>query len=147
MLRRLLAADDPAARPDAIETFNPTALGPVPPRRRRAFAEKHGLPQLGNSDAHVASAIGAGWTAFPGRTPEDLLAALAAGETRHHGGFHGSLGQLSVFGMQLRKYERDLRAGVAGRVRRDGTGRDHGYPGGTRRPPRYDPPRREDAEA
>ncbi len=147
MLRRLLAADDPAARPDAIETFNPTALGRYRHGAVVTFAEKHGLPQLGNSDAHVASAIGAGWTAFPGRTPEDLLAALAAGETRHHGGFHGSLGQLSVFGMQLRKYERDLRAGVAGRVRRDGTGRDHGYPGGTQRPPRYDPPKREDAEA
>jgi hypothetical protein len=28
---------------------------------------------------------------------------------------------------------------VAGRLRRDGTGRDHGYPGGRLRPPRYDP--------
>ena len=34
VLRRLLASDDPARRPDAIETFNPTALRPIPPRER-----------------------------------------------------------------------------------------------------------------
>ena len=39
---------------------------------------------------------------------------------------------------QLRKRSRDLRDEVAGRMRRDGTGRDHGYPGGRQRPPRYD---------
>jgi hypothetical protein len=49
------------------------------------------------------------------------------------------VGQLAVFGRQLRKYSRDWRADLGGRVRRDGTGRDHGYPGGTQRPPRYDP--------
>jgi predicted metal-dependent phosphoesterase TrpH len=137
LLRRLLADDDPAARPDAIETFNPTALG----RYRHAavvrFAAEHGLPEFGGSDAHAAAAIGSAWTSFPGQTPEDLRAALLARTTRHHGAFHGTVGQLGVFGRQLRKYGRDLRAETAGRLRRDGTGRDLGYPGGTRRPPRY----------
>jgi hypothetical protein len=45
-----------------------------------------------------------------------------------------------VFGQQLRKRARDARDEVAGRVRRDGTGRDHGYPGGRARPPRFAPP-------
>jgi predicted metal-dependent phosphoesterase TrpH len=139
MLRRLLDDDDPAVRPDAIETFNPTALGKYRHASVVRFATEHGLAQVGNSDAHVAWAIGTGWTTFPGRTTADLRAAIADRTTRHHGDFHGSVGQLGVFGRQLRKYSRDWRADVGGRVRRDGTGRDHGYPGGTQRPPRFDP--------
>jgi predicted metal-dependent phosphoesterase TrpH len=145
VLRRLLADDDPARRPDTIETLNPTAFGRLRHAAVVAFAERHGLAQLGNSDAHVASSIGACWTTFPGRTAEDLRAAIAARETRHHGSFHGSIGQLGVFGRQLRKYGRDWRADVGGRVRRDGTGRDLGYPGGTQRPARYDPTGRQEA--
>jgi predicted metal-dependent phosphoesterase TrpH len=147
ILRRLLAGDNPAARPDTIETFNPTALGRYRHQAVVDFAERHGLAQLGNSDAHVADAIGSGWSSFPGRTPEELRVAILARETRHHGAFHGSAGQLAVFGRQLRKYSRDWRADIGGRVRRDGTGRDHGYPGGTQRPPRYDPSERKDAGA
>ena len=147
ILRRLLASDDPAGRPDTIETFTPTALGRYRHQAVVDFAERHGLAQLGNSDAHVADAIGTGWTSFPGRTPDELRAAIVAHETRHHGAFHGPAGQLAVFGRQLRKYSRDWRADIGGRVRRDGTGRDHGYPGGTQRPPRYDPPGRKDAGA
>lgn len=138
-LRRLLASDDPAVRPDAIETFNPTALGRYRHDRVVAFAAEHGLGQVGNSDAHHASQAGAGWTSFEGRTPEEVRAAIVAGTSRHHGAFHGTFGQLGTFGMQLRKYGRDARAELGGRVRRDGTGRDHGYPGGRLRPPRYEP--------
>ena len=139
VLRRLLASDDPAVRPDAIETFNPTALGRYRHEQVVAFAAEHGLGQLGNSDAHAAAAVGSGWTSFPGRTPDDVRAAILAGTSRHHGEFHGTIGQLGVFGRQLRKYGRDARAELGGRLRRDGTGRDHGYPGGNLRPPRYQP--------
>ena len=38
-----------------------------------------------------------------------------------------------TFGAQLRKYSRDARASIGGRVRRDGTRRDLGYPRGVRR--------------
>jgi hypothetical protein len=55
------------------------------------------------------------------------------------------VGQLGTFGKQLRKYGRDARAEVGGRIRRDGTGRDHGYPGGHLRPPRYEPHARAEA--
>jgi predicted metal-dependent phosphoesterase TrpH len=141
ILRRLLGSDDLAVRPDAIETFNPTALGRYWHPRVVAFAERHGLGQVGNSDAHAASQVAAGWTSFEGRTPEEVRAAILARTTRHHGSFHGTVGQLGTFGRQLRKYGRDARAEVGGRIRRDGTGRDHGYPGGHLRPPRYDPER------
>jgi predicted metal-dependent phosphoesterase TrpH len=138
-LRRLLASDNRAVRPDAIETFNPTALGKYRHDAVVRFAEEHGLARLGNSDAHALAAVGAGWTTFPGRTPDDIRAAVASGTTRHHGDFHGSIGQLGVYGRQLRKYARGWRATIRGQVLRDGTGRDLGYPGGTLRPPRYDP--------
>ena len=68
-----------------------------------------------------------------------LGAAIVARATDHGGSFHGATGQVGVFGRQLRKRARDARDEVAGRVRRDGTGRDHGYPGGRARPPRFDP--------
>ena len=93
---------------------------------------------VGNSDAHEAASVGSGWTTFPGHTAEDLRAAILERGTGWHGSFHGTTSQLPTFGRQLRKYGRDTRAEVLARVRRDGTGRDLGYPGGTRRPPRLD---------
>ena len=137
-LRDLLRAGDPRVRPDALEAFNPTTFGRPVHRRVVAFAAEHGLPAVGNSDAHQASAVGTGWTTFPGRSADDLRAAILAGATGWHGSFHGTASQLPTFGRQLRKYGRDARAELLGRVRRDGTGRDHGYPGGDRRPPTLD---------
>lgn len=139
VLRRLLDDPDEGAHPDAIEAFNPTALGRPWHRRVVAFAERHGLSTVGDSDAHALDAIGIGWTSFPGRTTADLRQAIADGTSRHHGSFHGTAGQLAVFAEQLRKRAVDARDEVRGRLRRDGTGRDHGYPGGRARPPRYDP--------
>lgn len=141
MLRRLLADPDPRVHPDAIETFNPTTLGRPSHRRVVGFADRHGLAHIGNSDAHALAAIGTGWTTFPGRDAADLRAAIVARTTEHGGTFHGTVGQLGTFGQQLRKRSRDARAEVSGRLRRDGTGRDHGYPGGRIRPPRYEPER------
>ena len=139
VLRGLLDDDNALVHPDAIETFNPTALGKYRHAAVVRFAADRGLAQVGSSDAHVAWAIGQGWTTFPGRTPDDVRAAIAARTTRHHGSFHGSFDQLGVYGRQLRKYSRGWRAEIRGRVLRDGTGRDHGYPGGTLKPPRFDP--------
>lgn len=138
ILRRLLADPDPAAHPDALETFNPTSLGKPWHRRVVRFADRHGLAHVGNSDAHALEAIGTGWTTFPGRDAADLRRAIESGATEHGGAFHETTGQLGTFGQQLRKRGRDARDEVAGRVRRDGTGRDHGYPGGRLRPPRFD---------
>ena len=128
VLRRLLASPDPRLRPDAIEAFNPTTLGRPWHRRVVAFAARHELAVVGNSDAHAADQVGRGWTTFPGRTAADLRAAIGAGETRQHGSFHGHGSMLTTFGRQLRKYGRDARAELRGRIRRDGSGRDLGYP-------------------
>ena len=140
MLRRLLDDPDPAAHPDGLETFNPTSLGRPWHRRVVRFADLHGLARLGNSDAHTLGAIGSGWTTFPGRDAADLRRAIETRTTDYGGTFHATAGQLGTFGRQLRKRTRDARDEVAGRVRRDGTGRDHGYPGGRLRPPRFEVP-------
>jgi hypothetical protein len=138
VIRRLLADRDPRVRPDAIEAFNPTMFGRPWHARVVRFAAEHGLATVGNSDSHEAATIGTGWTTFPGRTAEDLRAAILDGRTHHHGSFHGTGGQVSTFGRQLRKYSSDARQVMGGKVRRDGTGRDLGYPGGRHRPPRFD---------
>ncbi len=139
VLRRLLDDPDPAIRPDALETFNPTALGRPWHDRVVRFADEHRLARVGSSDAHALAAIGRGWTTFPGTTAADLRRAIAERTTDHGGDFHGAAGQVAVFAEQLRKRAVDARDEIGGRVRRDGTGRDHGYPGGRARPPRYDP--------
>ena len=77
----------------------------------------------------ASKAIGTGWTTFPGRSADDLRRAIVERRTHHHGSFHGTGSQLSTFGRQLRKYGRDARATVRGRVLRDGSGRDLGFPG------------------
>jgi predicted metal-dependent phosphoesterase TrpH len=127
VLRRLLA-DDERYQPDAIEAFNPTTLGRPWHGRVVRFAEQHGLARVGNSDSHDLESIGIGWTTFQGRTGDDLRAAIRAGTTHHHGTFHPTGAQLGTFRRQLRKYGRDIRANVGGRVRGDGSRRDLGYP-------------------
>jgi predicted metal-dependent phosphoesterase TrpH len=139
VLRRLIDDPDERLHPDAIETFNPTTLGKPWHARVVRFADRHGLAHIGNSDAHALADIGTGWTSFPGRTSADLRLAILAHATEHHGTFHRTSGQLEVFGRQLTKRGRDARAELVGRLRRDGTGRDHGYPGGSQRPPSFDP--------
>jgi hypothetical protein len=138
VLRRLINDADPRVRPDAIEAFNPTTLGRPWHGKVVRFAAEHGLATVGNSDAHAAAAIATGWSTFPGHTAEDLRAAIIEHRTHHHGSFHGTTSQLSTFGRQLRKYSRDARDTAIGRIRRDGTARDLGYPGGRHRPPRLE---------
>jgi predicted metal-dependent phosphoesterase TrpH len=127
VLRRLLG-DDERYRPDGIEAFNPTTLGRPWHGKVVRFAEEHGLARLGSSDAHELAAIGIGSTTFQGRTAEDLRAAILARTTHHHGSFHAPGAQVGTFGKQLRKYGRDVRAELGGRLRRDGSRRDLGYP-------------------
>lgn len=139
-LRRLLADPDPAVHPDALEVFNPTTAHRPWRPRVVAFAAAHDLAPLGSSDAHRPEHIGQAATRFPGRSAEELRAAIVAGATTWEGTFHPPLEQVGLFGHQVRKYARDVRAEVRGRLLRDGTGRDLGYPGGHLRPPRFAEP-------
>jgi predicted metal-dependent phosphoesterase TrpH len=127
-LRRLLEPGDGTRRPDALETFNPTFFGRVARGRAEAFATRHGLAQVGNSDAHAAEQVGQGWTEFPGRDARDLRAAIVAGTTTAHGTFHPAGSQVATFARQLRKYGGDARATAARRLIGSGVGRDLGYP-------------------
>ena len=119
--------------PSALNAHNPAPWVPASPS---AHADCSVLSF--SSDAHAAEAIGLGSTTFPGRSADELRAAILAGQSGWQGTFHATAGQLGTFGRQLRKYGRDLRDETGGRVRNDGTGRDHGYPGGRQRPPRFD---------
>jgi predicted metal-dependent phosphoesterase TrpH len=40
-----------------------------------------GSSEVGSSDAHILDAVGRAYTEFPGKTPEALREAIAAGET------------------------------------------------------------------
>lgn len=64
-----------------IEAYNATALDRKSNHYARILAEHYGLAQTGNSDAHVAGALGLGATKFTGQTASDLLQALRARET------------------------------------------------------------------
>ena len=136
-LLRLLADPDPNVHPDALEVFNPTTIGRRWHPRVVAFAAEHGLPGVGDSDAHELDQIGQGWTGFPGRSAADLRRAILAGTTTWHGDFYPRFAQVGMVGRQYRKKARDLSADVGGRLLRRGTGRDLGYPGGRERPAAY----------
>jgi predicted metal-dependent phosphoesterase TrpH len=127
MLRRLLG-DEPRYRPDGLEAFNPTSLGRPMHGQVVRFADQHGLARVGSSDAHSLDAIGAGSTTFPGHDGAALRTAILERTTHHHGTFHPTGAQLGTFREQLRKYGRDARDNIGGRLRGDGTRRDLGYP-------------------
>ncbi|HTS14222.1 MAG TPA: PHP domain-containing protein [Candidatus Sulfotelmatobacter sp.] len=136
-LLRLLADPDRDVHPDALEVFNPTTVGRRWHPQVVEFAAAHGLPGIGDSDAHELGQIGQGWTGFPGRTADDLRAAILAGTTTWHGEFYPRFAQVGMVGRQYRKKAVDLSADLGGRLLRRGTGRDLGYPGGRQRPARY----------
>jgi hypothetical protein len=137
-LRRLMADPDPSVRPDALEVFNPTTLGRPWHPRVVAFARELGLAEVGNSDAHLPTAIGQGVTTFPGHTADELREAIMARQTGWEGSFYPMGSQAATFMRQLRKYSRDVRDEILGSMRAERTGRDLGYPGSRRRPPVLD---------
>lgn len=89
-LRRLMRADDPRVRPDAIELLNPSVAGRVAHGRARGLnAARLGLAETGGSDAHHLALIGTARTTYPGRTAADVLGAVRQRETRAEGRFWG----------------------------------------------------------
>lgn len=142
---RAVAADrDPGSRPDGIETYNPTIFGTLPRRRVARLAAELGLATLGNSDAHVLSAIGRAWTNFEGTSPEALRTAILERTVSVGAGSDHTLTESpGIFGRQLLRNLIGLGQDIAGVTRPIWTlggerrGRDLGYPGSRRRPARY----------
>ena len=108
---RLLDDDDPAVHPDAIETFNPTALG----RYGHARAGVRGASTACRSSAAATPTpprrSGACWTSFPGRLRGRPARRDPERETGTTASSMAPLGQLGVFGRQLRSGARRPRRG------------------------------------
>ncbi len=137
-IRRLVAERDALYRPDGLEVFNPTTAGTRWGRRVAALAEETGLGALGSSDAHRAEDVGQAVTLFAGRTPDELRQAIVERATRWQGAPYAFRAQLATFRRQMGKNAQAVRDELRGKLMRDGTGRDLGYPGGRRRPARLD---------
>ena len=136
-IRGLLEADQ-RFHPDAIEAFNPTTARMRWSRRVPDFVAAVGSAAVAGSDAHQAQAVGQAVTSFPGHSVAELRAAIEARTTDWEGTAYTWPGQLRMFGRQLGKYGHAIRDDLTGTLRRDGSGRDLGYPGGRRRPARFE---------
>jgi predicted metal-dependent phosphoesterase TrpH len=142
-IRRLMDEADPIFHPDGMEGFNPTTAGVALrrwSRRAPALADELGIAATGGSDAHRAENVGTTHTLLrpTGTVEESLRAALAERDTRWQGSAYTWRGQVSMFGQQTRKNLAALGAELNGKLRRNGTGRDLGYPGGKGRPVAFD---------
>jgi hypothetical protein len=137
-IRRLMDEADPIYHPDALEGFNPTTARMPWSRRAPALAEELGIAAVAGSDAHAAAKVGSALTLFHGHAAVDLRAAIAGRDTAWEGRGYTWQEQFHMFGRQQRKNAAAIRDEVRGKVLRDGTGRDLGYPGGRQRPVRFD---------
>jgi hypothetical protein len=135
---RLLDEADPRYHPDGIEAFNPTTAGMRWTRNVPAFVAQTGRAAIGSSDAHRASDIGRALTRFPGASAAELRGAIEERQTTWEGTTYAWGTQLGMFRLQLGKNARAVRDELTGWTHRERTGRDLGYPGGRRRPERFD---------
>ena len=70
---------------DGIETYNPSPANAAQRAAVHAANRDWGLAEIGASDAHFWQHIGAGYTQFPGTTPDDLRQAIAGRSVRAGG--------------------------------------------------------------
>jgi predicted metal-dependent phosphoesterase TrpH len=133
-IRNLMGEADPIFHPDALEGFNPTTARMRWSHKASALAEELGIAAVAGSDAHKASNVGTTVTIFTGESVADLRAALLARDTAWDGQPYSWREQLRMFRQQQRKNAAAVRDELGGKIRRDGTGRDLGYPGGRQRP-------------
>ena len=142
-IRKLMDEADPVFHPDGLEGFNPTTAGRALrhwSRRAPALADELGIAATGGSDAHRAGNVGSTVTIVrqSGTLEASLRRALAECDTRWEGHGYSWRGQIDMFSQQSRKNLVALRDEIRGKVLRDGTGRDLGYPGGRHRPVTFD---------
>ncbi len=139
-IRRLMDEADPIFHPDGLEGFNPTTARMRWSHKAPALAEELGIAATGGSDAHKMANVGSTVTILErhGDVEASLRRALAERDTRWEGKAYTWKGQLRMFAQQTRKNLDAIADEVGGKVRRDGTGRDLGYPGGRERPVHFD---------
>lgn len=70
-----------------VEVLNSSLAGRGSRPHALALAEQHGLAQVGGSDAHMMAMIGLARTRFPGRSTDELRAALLQRSTFAEGRF------------------------------------------------------------
>lgn len=127
-VRALLDEADAIYHPDGIEAFNASTARMRWSRRAPEFVRRVGLAALAGSDAHRAADVGHALTTFPGRTPDDIRAAIVAGTTAWEGSAYTWRRQLDMFVKQQHKNARAVGATARHRLLRAGLGRDLGYP-------------------
>ena len=129
-----------ATGPTPWRRSTPPRSGATGTRQVVAFADEHGpAPDRQQRRARRRSDVGPGLDDVPGQH----AGRPAAGDPRRRRPSSTARSTAPSVrsgrsAKQLRKYGRDARAELGGRIRRDGTGRDLGYPGGTRRPAVFD---------
>lgn len=93
-------------RPDAIEVYNAHTLTGFRNRQAARYAERHGLPGVGGSDAHAPQLVGRAATELrvdpTAPTAEAMLAAVRDGRT-------AARGRRTTTGQYLRKYVTNTR--------------------------------------
>jgi len=95
---------------DGIETWNASFCGIYANRQAmRANREVYGWSEVGNSDAHMLSAIGRGCTWFEGKNAQDVRAAIEAGLSAPGGKLWGVNDYLRLASFRLRKDGRRAR--------------------------------------
>jgi predicted metal-dependent phosphoesterase TrpH len=94
-----------AAKVDGIEVTNGTPAGRVGAARARQLnAGEFRRAEVGGSDAHFLSCVGAGYTEFPGRTAADLRQAIMDKTTRGVSVQHPSLREIGYANVVRQSY-------------------------------------------
>ncbi|MBR9678074.1 MAG: PHP domain-containing protein [Nanoarchaeota archaeon] len=93
----------------AVETRNARTLWPLASSNADVFAEKHGLPKVGGSDAHFYKELGNAFTLVDSKkTVNAVLEAVKRGKTQSFGKYSPPILQ-HVKGGFLKAYNRFLR--------------------------------------
>jgi len=71
----------------ALEVLNASPAGRASHTRAVRFADQHGLPAIGASDAHMLGIVGLAHTRFRGHSPDDLRHAIESRSTYAEGRF------------------------------------------------------------
>ncbi|GCE11104.1 phosphotransferase [Tengunoibacter tsumagoiensis] len=95
---------------DGVETWNASFCGLYANYIAMGTTrERYGLPELGNSDAHTLSGIGSAYSWFPGKTAQEMRAAIEGGLSAPGGTFWEISSYYDWVRYVLNKEEREAR--------------------------------------